>query len=179
MKQPSPPRPLRPRVLALALVAALAGGVALAESGTVLKDTSLRSEPTNSAGEVAKLKAKQTIEITARQGAWAGVKTGTGEEGWARILALRTGSGAASAGAGADQLASVFRTGSSGSTVSTGVKGLSADQLMSASPNYSDVDLLDTYATTTGDASSFASQGPLAAKKVAYLPEPRSGRRQR
>ena len=70
----------RRRALALAMVAALAGGAVLAESGTVLKDTSLRSEPLTSASEVARLKARETVEITARQGAWAGVKTPAGTE---------------------------------------------------------------------------------------------------
>ena len=176
MKQPSSSRPPRRRVLALALVAAFATGAVLAESGTVLKDTPLRSEPMTSASEVAKLKAKQTVEITARKGAWASVKTPTGQEGWARILNLRTGSGAASAD-GSNQLASLFRTGSSGSTVSTGVKGLSADQLMSASANYGQVDQLDGYAVSTNDATQFAKQGSLASKQIAYLPDGSGGRR--
>ncbi|MFY2764988.1 SH3 domain-containing protein [Arenimonas sp. MALMAid1274] len=178
MRQPTLPRPPRRRVIALALVAALAGGAVLAESGTVLKDTPLRSEPMNSASQVAQLKAKQTVEITARQGAWASVKTPTGEEGWARILTLRTGSGAA-ASADASQIASVFRTGSSGASVSTGVKGLSADELMSASANYQDVALLDSYAVSSDAARQFAGQVPLANQQVPYLPEPRAGRRQR
>ena len=79
------------------LAASLASGLAFAESATTLRATEMRSEPLGSAEVVAKLAAQQSVEITARQGAWAGLKTEDGQEGWARILNLRTGSGQASA----------------------------------------------------------------------------------
>lgn len=179
MRHSSPPRDPRPRVLALALAAAIAAGAVLAEPGTVLKATELRSEPQASADVVARLDAKQTVEITARQGAWAGVRTEDGAEGWARILNLRTGSGQASAGGGGTQIASVFSTGSRGSSVATAVKGLSAAELLSASPNHGDVALLDGYASSSGDASQFAAQGPLSSQSVGYLEAEKRGRRQR
>lgn len=175
MTVPRVPTPPRHAVLALALMAALAGGVVMAEQGTVLKDTSLRSQPLASAGEIGKLKANESVEITERKGAWAGIKTAAGTEGWARILNLRTGSGAAASASGA-QLASVFATGSSGVSVSTGVKGLSAEQLMSASPDSSQVSQLDSYAVASNDASQFAAQVPLNAQRVDYLAQERNSR---
>lgn len=175
MRPSRPPRDCRPRLLSLALAGALAAGAVSAESGTVLKPTELRSEPQASAGVVAQLKAQQAVEITARQGAWAGLRTDAGLEGWARILNLRTGSGLSNAG-DAGSL-SVFATGSRGATVSTGVKGLSAEQLMSASANHADVALLDDYAAPAGDARGFAAEVPLASQQVAYLKEERSSRR--
>ena len=86
MTQTPPPGRPRRRALALATMAALAAGAVFAESGTVLKDTPLRSQPLASASEVGRLKARETVEITARKGAWAGVTTPTGTQGWARIL---------------------------------------------------------------------------------------------
>ena len=68
MRPLRPPQSPRPRVLALALAAALAAGAVMAESGTVLRATELRSEPQASAEVVAKLAAQQSVEITARQG---------------------------------------------------------------------------------------------------------------
>ncbi|MBP6625909.1 MAG: hypothetical protein KA187_00680 [Arenimonas sp.] len=170
-----PPSPPRRRTLVLALAAVLAAGAALAESGTVLKDTQLRSEPLASSKIIAELRARDTVQINARKGAWAGVKTTEGVDGWARILNLRTGSGQAGAGGG-DALASVFRTGSSGTTVSTGVKGLSAAALMSAAADEAEVQRLETYAANTGQATAFAAAGPLASRPVPYLPEERSNR---
>jgi len=164
------------RTLALAMFTALAGGAVMAESGAVLKDTPLRSEPLASASEVGQLKARETVEITTRQGAWAGVTTPAGAEGWARILNLRTGSAAAASVSGL-QLTSVFATGSSGRSVSTGVKGLSAEQLIGASPDSRQVALLDGFAVSTGDATSFAEQAPLSAQRVNYLAEERGSKR--
>lgn len=176
MKPLRPPQSPRPRVLALALAAALAAGAVMAESGTVLRATELRSEPQASADVIGKLAAQQSVEITARQGAWAGLKTQEGQEGWARILNLRTGAGQGSAGGG-DQLAAVFKTGSRGTSVATAVKGLSAEELMSASANHGDVALLDQYAASPGEANGFAAEVPLASHQVAYLKEERSSRR--
>lgn len=178
MRHPSPSRIPRPRVLVLALAAAIAAGAAMAESGTVLKATELRSEPQASADIVAKLAAQQPVEITARQGAWAGLKTEAGVEGWARILNLRTGAGQGTAGGG-EQLAAVFRSGSRGSSVATAVKGLSADELMSASPDHAEVALLDEYAVEAGDATAFAAEVPLATQDVAYVKQDRRSRRNR
>lgn len=176
MRHPSPPRSPRPRAIVLAMAAAIAAGAVMAESGTVLKATELRSEPQASADVVAKLAAQQQVEITARQGAWAGLKTDAGVEGWVRILNLRTGSGQGNAGGG-DQLAAVFKSGSRGSSVATAVKGLSAEQLMSASANHGDVALLEQYAASSSDANGFAAEVPLASQQVAYLKEERSSRR--
>lgn len=176
MRHPCPPRSNRQHVLVLALAAALAGGAVFAETGTVLKATEVRNEPLGSAEVLAKLAAKDTVEITARQGAWAGVTTSAGVAGWARILNLRTGSGLPGNDGGSAMVAA-FRTGSSGTAVATGVKGLSGDQLMSASANTADLQLLDSYAASNDQARQFAAQGPLAAQKVAYLEEGKGGRR--
>lgn len=170
------PRTPRPHVLALALAGALATGLVMAETGTVLKDSPVHSEPMGSAEVLAQLSARQTVEITARQGAWAGVTTSAGIAGWTRILNLRTGSGLPG-NDGGGSLVAAYRTGSSGTAVSTGIKGLSADQLMNASANTAEVALLDSFAADTGQAQQFAAQAPLTSQKVAYLEEDRRSRR--
>ncbi|TNJ34553.1 hypothetical protein [Arenimonas terrae] len=172
----SNPRTPRPHVLALALAGALATGAVLAETGTVLKDSPVLKEPMGSAEVLAQLSARETVEITARQGAWAGVTTPAGVAGWTRVLNLRTGSGLPG-NDGGGSLVAAFRTGSSSNAVSTGVKGLSADQLMNASANTAEVALLDSFAANPGQAQQFAAQAPLSAQKVNYLEEGRGGRR--
>lgn len=175
MRHPRPPRSNHRHALVLALAAALAGGAVFAETGTVLKATEVRNEPLGSADVLAKLAAKDTVEITARQGAWAGITTTDGVAGWARILNLRTGSGLPG-NDGGNALATAYRTGSSGNAVSTGVKGLSGDQLMSASANTADLQLLDSYAASSDQARQFAAQVPLNSQKVNYLEDKRSRR---
>ena len=172
----SNPRTPRPHLLALALAGALSTGLVLAETGTVLKPAPILSEPLGSAEELGQLKAKDTVEITARQGAWAGISTSAGLAGWNRILNLRTGSGLPG-NDGGGSLVAAFRTGSRGNAVSTGVKGLSADQLMNAPANSAEVALLDSFAADAGQAQQFAAQAPLSSQKVAYLEEDRRSRR--
>ena len=158
----------------LLLGALVASPLALAEPASLLKPTELRSQPQNTASVVDTLQTKDSVDITARKGAWANVKTSAGKSGWVRMLNLRTGSGQrGDAGIGA--LASVFKTGSSGNTVSTGVKGLSAEQLQNATPNPAEVQRLNTYAVKVADARSFAKQGKLAVKQVEPLPETAQG----
>ena len=144
-------------------------GTALAEPGTLLKDSELRSKPLGDADIVLMLKARDKVEITTRQGAWAGVQTSNGKQGWVRLLNVRTGSGQrGESGVGA--LASVFRTGSSGNTVSTGVKGLSEEQLKNAKPNPEEAARLNTFMESETDARNFARQAKLATHQVGYLP---------
>lgn len=172
-----PARPLRSTGTALAAAVALAlAGAALAEPGTVLKPTELRAEPLGSAEVLGQLAAKDAVDISERRGAWAAVTTAAGQAGWVRVLNLRTASGEAGPGGGA-ALAQAFRTGSSGTAVSTGVKGLSAEELRNASPDAAEAARLAGFAATPDDARAFASQHQLASQDVEYLPKARQPRR--
>ncbi|HEX6590834.1 MAG TPA: SH3 domain-containing protein [Moraxellaceae bacterium] len=147
----------------------LAGSLAWAEPATLLKDSELRAKPLGDAELVSTLKAKDKVEITARKGAWANVQTPKGQTGWVRLLALRTGSGK-SGDAGVGAIASLFKTGSSGNTVSTGVKGLSEEKLKNAQPDEAEAKRLDKYKGSDADSRTYAKQGKLAAQQVNYLP---------
>jgi hypothetical protein len=152
---------------ASAVLAALLAGPALAEPGALLRDSELRARPFGDAAVVAQLKAKQGVEIVARQGAWVQVKAGA-STGWVRVLNVRTGSGQRG-DAGVDQLASVFRTGSSGTAVSTGVKGLSEEKLKTAEPSPTEARRLDQFRANESGARAFAQQGKLAAQDVPFF----------
>lgn len=153
--------------LALALAALLGSGLAAAESGTLLRDSELRAKPFGDAEVVAEIKAKSGVDIVARQGAWAQVKSGA-QTGWVRLLNVRTGSGQrGEAGVGA--LASVFKTGSSGTTVTTGVKGLSEEKLNNAAPDAAEAQRLNQFRETETGARSFAKAGKLAARDVPFF----------
>lgn len=161
------------------LKSALLGGaflstLAFAEAGTLLKADSLRAKPFGDAEVIATLKAGGKVEITARKGAWASVQVPAGKSGWIRLLNVRTGSGQ-SGDSGVGALASLFKTGSSGNTVSTGVKGLSEEQLKNAKPDPEEARRLGNYKDTEADARSFARQGKLVAQKVDYLPADNGG----
>lgn len=164
------------------VLAALALGVHAAqpapqtETGTALRASELKQKPFADADKVADIPEKAPLDILARQGAWMQVKTKDGQTGWVKMLNVRTGSGeikSGSASGGLSSALSMFRTGSSGTTVTTGVKGLSEEDLKNAQPNPADLAKLDTYATSADEAAKFAKAAKLGAKAdIAYLAKP-------
>ena len=143
--------------------------LAWAEPATVIKATELKQEPASDAATVAALPENTALEALERRGGWTRVKAQAGE-GWVRMLALRFGgAGTPKPGAsGVSQLFSVARTGTSGTQVTTGVRGLDADQIASAQPNPAELAKLEQFAADRSRAERFAAQGKLDAKSVDY-----------
>jgi hypothetical protein len=146
--------------------------LALAEPATVIRATDLKQDPASDAATVAALAENSAVEVLERKSGWTRVKTADGE-GWVRMLSLRFGGAtAAKPGAtGVSQLFNVARTGTSGTQVTTGVRGLDADQLATAQPNPAELAKLQQFAADRDAAASFAAQGKLDAKPVDY-PKP-------
>lgn len=145
--------------------------VLLAEPATVIRATDLKQEPATDAATLAALPENTAVEALERKGGWTRVKAPSGE-GWVRMLALRFGASAAKSGdTGVSQLFNVARTGTSGTQVTTGVRGLDAEQLATARPNPGELAKLGQYAADREAAERFAAQGKLAAQPVAY-PKP-------
>jgi hypothetical protein len=154
------------RFLAILLLVPMA---VLAEPATVIKATELKQEPASDAATVAALPENTAVEALERKSGWTRVKAHSGE-GWVRMLALRFGgSGTPKPGAsGVSQLFNVARTGTSGTQVTTGVRGLDADQIATAQPNPAELAKLQQFATDRPAAENFAAQGKLDAKSVDY-----------
>lgn len=143
--------------------------LALAEPATVIRATDLKQEPATDAATIASLPENTAVDALERKGGWTRVKA-AGGEGWVRMLSLRYG-GAAPAKpgtSGATQLFNVARTGTSGTQVTTGVRGLDAEQIVNAQPNPNELARLQNFAAERGAAESFAAQGKLAAQPVDY-----------
>lgn len=156
-------------LLSIAVSAAMA-----AETGSLMRPAELKQKPFIDAAKVADLAAAAPLEIVARQGAWMQVKTG-GQTGWVKMLNVRTGSGEAkpaNAAGGFLSAVSAFKTGSSGTTVTTGVKGLSEEDLQNAQPNKEQLQKLGTYAVSAADAEKFARAAKLQSNKIDYLAKP-------
>jgi hypothetical protein len=141
----------------------------MAEPATVIRATELKQEPASDAATVAPLAENTAVEALERKGGWTRVKAGNAE-GWVRMLSLRFGApGPAKQGdSGISQLFNVARTGTSGTQVTTGVRGLDAQMLANAQPNPAELAKLKDFAVDRGAASSFAAEGSLAAKPVEY-----------
>lgn len=158
----------------LLMLAAGAAGVALAGPATVVHDSTLHAQPALDAPALARLAAAQRVEIIGAHGAWNQVSTADGKTGWVRLLnlrpeAARTGSGLA----GLARLGNVARTGSTGAAATTGVKGISKEDLAAAQPNFAEVERLEQYRAQPAAARQYAAAMQLRARDVALLPEPK------
>ncbi len=157
----------------LAALLLLAPALALAEPASVIRDTELRQAPASDAPVVAPLAVNARVDALERKGGWTRVKAEGGQEGWVRMLTLRyAGAGAARQGdLGITQILNVARTGTSGTQVTTGVRGLDAEQLANAKPNEAELKKLQGYAATDAAAASFAAKGKLEARSIDYPKE--------
>jgi hypothetical protein len=143
--------------------------VCAAEPATVIRATDLKQEAATDAATVAALAEGAAVDALERKGGWTRVKAPAGE-GWVKMLALRYGGpGAAQQGdSGITQLFNVARTGSSGTQVTTGVRGLDDKQLANAQPNPAELAKMKGFAADRNAAAGFASKGKLSAVKVEY-----------
>lgn len=153
----------------LPLVLLFASVGALAEPGSVTRNTDLKDKPFLDATTTVQLSAGSAVDIQKRQGAWMQVKTREGKTGWVKLLNIRSGAAASGSVLGLasiGQLANVAKTGSSGNTVTTGVKGLSAEQMMNARANPEELARLQNLSVSSTDAHKYATQAKLTAQKI-------------
>jgi hypothetical protein len=143
--------------------------LAVAEPATVIRASELKQEPASDAATLATLAENTAVEALERRSGWTRVKASAGE-GWVRMLALRFG-GSSAARPGTSGLSELFnaaRTGTSGTQVTTGVRGLDAEQIAAAQPNPAELAKLEKFAADRGAAESFAAEGKLSARAVPY-----------
>lgn len=158
------PRLLTP-ILILWPVVAMA-----AEQGVAIRAGELKAQPFVDAANVGTIGANQPVTILARRGGWAQVQS-SGKTGWIHLLNLRLSGGAGPAGHNDLRVAaSVLRTGSSGKTVTTGIKGLDEEAIVNASVNTAALAELAAYAASPDEARAGARQAGLKENAgIAYL----------
>lgn len=142
-----------------------------AEKGTALKTDTLRKEPFADAKTVGNLNRGDNVDILSKKGAWLQIKT-KNSSGWVRLLSVKRGSLAASGSSVAGVLDVASGRAGTGKVVSTtGVRGLSAEDLKAAKFSEPEVKLLETYTADTAQAQRFASEGGLKITSVKSLKE--------
>ena len=142
--------------------------VAAAEPASLVRSSELKREPATDAAKVADLPANATVDAGERRGGWIHVRTASGQEGWVKLLALRYGGAAKAGDTGLTQAINVARTGSSGTQVTTGVRGLDDEKISTAAPNPAELKKMESFAVPAGDSAKFAEQGNLKAQSVSY-----------
>lgn len=145
---------------------AAAGDADLSSKGTAIKLDSLRAEPFADAKTVGSINKNDAVEILAKKGAWLQVKAKQ-STGWVRLLSVKRG-GASNSGSGLSDIAS-GRTGTGKVVSTTGIRGLSAEELKAAKFNENEMAKMESYQTTAADAQSYAAAGGLSATKMPYL----------
>lgn len=145
----------------------------LAQPATAIRATELRAAPATDAALVAPLAESAGVQVLERKGGWTRVKAANGAEGWVRMLALRYAAGgeAKRGDSGLVQLLNVARSGTSGTQVTTGVRGLDAEQLANARPDAAELQKMQGYAAGKDAAADFAANGRLQPQRVDYPKE--------
>lgn len=161
-------KPLAAGLLCLLVLPAMA-----AETGVAVKADDIRAEPFGDAKSVGRLAVKDKVEILVRQGGWLQVKSAKGK-GWVRMLSIQSGD-AKKGGNEASGLLSLAsgRAGTGKVVATTGIRGLSEEDLKAAKFNADELKLDESYGVTKEQAQQFANEGKLIARKFDYLPEPK------
>jgi Bacterial SH3 domain len=131
-----------------------------ADSGSALKNDSMRFEPFADAKVTGTLNRGDNLEILTKKGAWLQVKTKK-STGWVRLLSIKRG-GTATSNQTAGVLAAANGRAGTGQVVSTtGIRGLSAQDLKAAKFNEAEVKTMESYTQSAEQGRQFASAGAL------------------
>jgi uncharacterized protein YgiM (DUF1202 family) len=163
------------RWLSLATLLLALGAVHAAASSTAqtVVAGNLVSGPHSDASVVVAVPNAAAVTVIERQGGWYHVRTAAGQDGWLPMTSIRydgTSTGAAAPGTDWASLFNSGRSGSGGTTASTGVRGLNTGDIANAKPDPAAVTELDKWAAKPDQAKDFAAAIPLKANtKIGYL----------
>lgn len=131
-----------------------------AQAGSALKNDSMRAEPFTDAKVTGNVSRGDSVEILKKQGAWLQVKTKK-STGWVRILSVKRGATSTSnQSAGVLALAS-GRAGTGQVVSTTGIRGLSEEELKAAKFNEAEIKTMEGYTTSASQGRTFAKKGNL------------------
>ena len=155
---------------ALFLYATLTAPVYAWQVAYTVRSTEIKQLPYSDAATVGKLDEKASVSVMSRQGGWVKITSAKGN-GWVRMLSLRGDSTAKKSGdTGLQSLINVGRSGSSGIAMTTGIRGLSEEDLKNAQPNPGEFEKLQKYAVNKTKAEKFARDAKLKTQQLDYLP---------
>jgi hypothetical protein len=155
------------RILIVASVPALlASNICLAtDIGSALKGDSVRFEPFADAKVTGTINKGDNLEILDKKGAWLQVKSKK-STGWVRLLSVKRGGSSSSNQVGGVLIAASGRAGTGQVVSTTGIRGLSAEELKAAKFNESEIKALESYTQSPEQGHQFANAGNL--KTIAF-----------
>ncbi len=142
------------------------------ETGTTRAAVDLMAGPFSDAKAAGKLPSNTAVTVLERRGGWLRISA-SGKSGWVKLHQVRLGEGTqAKSGGGLTTLKNVAQTGRSGSTgivATTGIRGLSAEELKSAKPNPEAVNAMEANRASDASARAFARSAKLKEPTVPFL----------
>ncbi len=156
-------------LVALCLLCAIAPAAWAGGYAYTVRATELKAKPYSDAQTLTSLPPRSKVEVLERQAGWTQVKSAS-FSGWVKMLSLQLEPNTQKRGdSGLGALFNVASTGRSGSTVTTGIRGLSEEQLKEAKPNPQALQAAKRYAVSKQEAQRFAAEGKLQPQSVGYL----------
>jgi SH3 domain-containing protein len=163
------------RAPVLALFLTLAPAAWGQEQAFANRSTELKERGAADARTLTTLPEGTALKVISRGGGWTQVEAG-GQRGWVRVFHLRfpvtvetapaSGSGALSGITGA--LGFGRQTSQSTTIATTGIRGLSPEDMKNASPDAAALAKAQSYRADKAAAERFAREGKLAAVQVEY-----------
>lgn len=151
------------------LFLALAAQSAVAASGSMIKDDTLRAQPSATAASVGQAGKGSAVEVLARQSGWTQIKSGN-TTGWVRLLSVRT----STAGSSVTDVGAFLDKRETGKVVAVaGLRGLSEEELKGARFDARELAAMDRFKVDRGGAQQFAQMAGLRTRSIEHLPKPK------
>ncbi|GAB1232971.1 hypothetical protein UT4_14370 [Ferrigenium sp. UT4] len=141
-----------------------------AEEAYTIRATELKAKPYSDAQTLVTLPERSKVVVLQRRASWTQVRAGE-TAGWVKMLSIQLARGSSERRAdnGLRSLFNVARSGGSGATVTTGVRGLSEEQLKNTRPDPQALEKARRYAASKVEAKRFAAEGKLKSQQVDYF----------
>ena len=134
----------------LAMFLFAASAIAAGETGTALKTDKLMAEPFRDAKTVGSLSTGDKVEILKKQDGWFQVKSAKGS-GWVRMLSIRLGEARKGTVDTTGMLGLASGRAGTGTVVATtGIRGLSEEDLKAAKYSEPELKKVESYGVTQG-----------------------------
>ncbi len=137
-----------------------------AQQAKTIHNVKLKSSPSIKSDSIKTLKPNTSVTIIKRQGGWYHVETSPQLQGWLKMLWLRY-----NVNTTPKSSFSLITQGTKGTTVATGVRGLSEDELEKGKGDPNAINEIDNYVVTAEQAKQFARAAGLEQSTIPYLTE--------
>src|SRR5258706_9247497 len=165
---------MKVRLLFAFVLAALSSGAWAQEQAFTNRSTELKDRGASDAKTVATLAEKTSVKVLERGGGgWTRVEAG-GQSGWVRVFHLRFPATVETSSSGGGFLSGVTgalgggRSSQSTTIATTGIRGLSPEDLKNASPDNAALAKMQSFRADKPTAERFAREGKLSAVQVEY-----------